>query len=88
MPSTDALDDDGTLIMYASCPQYVDEVGRGRLTTAEEAEILEKLPAFNPLTARCDRDNGALVELLRTYPGSRVNPRTLCRRSKTKPCMR
>jgi len=70
----DVLGGDGTLMMYASCPQYVDEVGRGRLTAAEEAEILEKLPPFNPLTARCDRDNGALVELLRTYPGSRVNP--------------
>src|SRR3954470_5690122 len=70
----DVLGGDGTLMMYASCPQYVDEVGRGRLTTAEEAEILEKLPPFNPYTARSSRGNGALVELLRTYPGSRVNP--------------
>jgi aminoglycoside 3-N-acetyltransferase len=67
------LGDEGTLIMYASCPQYVDEVGRGNLTSAEEAEVLEKLPAFDALTARSARDNGALVELLRTYPGSRVN---------------
>jgi aminoglycoside 3-N-acetyltransferase len=69
----EALGSDGTLFMYASCPQYVDEVGRGRLTAAKESEILEKLPAFDPLTARSDRDNGALVELLRTYPGSVVN---------------
>jgi aminoglycoside 3-N-acetyltransferase len=70
----DVLGSDGTLLMYASCPRYVDEVGRGNLTTAEEAEILAKLPPFDPFTARSARDNGALVELLRTYPGSRVNP--------------
>ena len=70
----DVIGSDGTLMMYASCPRYVDEVGRGNLSAAEEAEVLEKLPAFDPLTARSARDNGALVELLRTYPGSRVNP--------------
>jgi len=69
----DALTDDGTLLMYASCPSYVDEVGRGHLTAAEEAEIFEKLPAFDPHTARSARDNGALVELLRTWPDSTVN---------------
>lgn len=69
----DALTSEGTLVMYASCPQYVDEVGRGNLTTAEEAEVLEKLPPFDARTARSARDNGALVEFLRTYPGSRVN---------------
>lgn len=70
----DVLGSEGTLMMYASCPRYVDEVGRGNLTADEEAEVLEKLPAFDPLAARSARDNGALVELLRTYPGSRVNP--------------
>jgi aminoglycoside 3-N-acetyltransferase len=69
----DALGESGTLMMYASCPRHVDEVGRGNLTPAEEAELLEKLPAFDPLTARAARDNGALVEMLRTWPGSRVN---------------
>ncbi|HEX2452994.1 MAG TPA: AAC(3) family N-acetyltransferase [Vicinamibacterales bacterium] len=69
----DALTSHGTLVMYASCPQYVDEVGRGNLSPGEEREILEKLPAFDALTARSARDNGALVELLRTYPGSQVN---------------
>ena len=70
----DALGEDGTLLMYASCPAYVDEVGRGHLTAEQETELLEKLPAFDAGTARSDRSNGALVELLRTYPGSRVNP--------------
>lgn len=69
----DELTAQGTLIMYASCPRYDDEVGRGNLTKEQEAEILEKLPVFDPLTARSARDNGALVELFRTYPDSRVN---------------
>jgi aminoglycoside 3-N-acetyltransferase len=70
----DVLTDAGTLVMYASCPQYADEIGRGHLNADEERELLEKLPAFDALTARSARDNGALVELLRTSPGSRVNP--------------
>lgn len=70
----DALTDDGTLMMYASCPRYYDEVGRGHLSADQEREIVEKLPAFDPFTARAERDNGALVELLRSYPGSVVNP--------------
>jgi len=69
----DALTPDGTLLMYAGCPRYVDEVGRGNLSPDQEAEVLATLPAFDAETARSDRTNGALVELLRTYPGSRVN---------------
>ena len=69
-----ALTPEGTLMMYASCPRYYDEVSRGNLTAEQEAEIREKLPVFDPLTARSDRDNGALVEFLRTYPDSSVNP--------------
>jgi aminoglycoside 3-N-acetyltransferase len=69
----DALTTDGTLMMYASCPEFYDEVGRGHLSPDQERELLEKLPAFDPLTARSQRENGALVELLRTYPGSIVN---------------
>ena len=68
-----AFTTEGTLMMYASCPRYYDEVDRGHLTPEQEKEILEKLPAFDSLTARSARDNGALVELLRTYPGSLVN---------------
>ena len=69
----DALGEAGTLVMYAGCPRYVDEVGRGNLDAATERELLEKLPAFDPYTARAARENGALVELLRTWPGARVN---------------
>ncbi len=69
----DALTSDGTLLMYASCPRYVDEVGRGNLSPEQEAEVLAKLPVFDAGTARSARDNGTLVEFLRTYPGSSVN---------------
>ncbi len=70
----DAITDEGTLMMYAGCPEYVDEVGRGNLTPSQEREVLEKLPPFDPETARSARDHGVLVEFFRTYPGSRVNP--------------
>jgi aminoglycoside 3-N-acetyltransferase len=69
----DVLTPDGTLMMYAGCPRYYDEVGRGNLTLPQEREVLEKLPPFDAATARSARDHGALVELLRTFPGSRVN---------------
>jgi aminoglycoside 3-N-acetyltransferase len=69
----DAITPAGTLLMYASCPRYYDEVGRGNLTPDEEAELLEKLPPFDAELARSAQDNGALVELFRTWPGSRVN---------------
>lgn len=69
----DALTETGTLMMLAGCPQHFDEVGRGNLTAEEEAEVLDKLPPFDHLTARADRSNGILVEFFRTSPGSRVN---------------
>ena len=69
----DALTEAGTLMMYASCPEYYDEVGRGHLPVEQEQALLQSLPAFDAATARSARDNGALVELLRTWPGSLVN---------------
>lgn len=69
----DALTEDGTLLMYAGCPRYTDEVGRGNLTPEQEREVLEKFPAFDARTARSARDHGVLVEFLRTYPGTAVN---------------
>jgi aminoglycoside 3-N-acetyltransferase len=69
----DAITPDGTLLMYTSCARHYDEVGRGNLTPFEEREVLENLPAFDALTTRSAYDNGALVELFRTWPGSRVN---------------
>src|SRR5215831_6230753 len=57
----DVLGERGTFVMYASCPRYVDEVGRGHLSEEAEREILEKMPMFDPLTARSSRYNGILV---------------------------
>lgn len=69
----DVLTPDGTLMMYAGCPRYYDEVGRGNLDVRQEREVLEKLPPFDAGTARSARDHGVLVEFFRTYPGTRVN---------------
>jgi aminoglycoside 3-N-acetyltransferase len=57
----DVLTADGTLVMYAACPDYYDEVGRGFHDEAKEREIREKLPAWDALTARSARDNGTVV---------------------------
>lgn len=70
----DALTATGTLFMYASCPAYYDEIGRGNLTPEQEAELLATLPPFDPDRARSARDNGALVELFRTYGDVRASP--------------
>ena len=69
----DALTGDGTLMMYASCPDGYDDVGRGHLTPAAERALIDKQPAFDAQTARAQREHGALVEFFRTYPGSLVN---------------
>ena len=69
----EALTGSGTLVMYASCPEFYDEVGRGNLSADEERMVLAHLPAFDPYADRCQRDNGALVELLRTCGGVLVN---------------
>jgi aminoglycoside 3-N-acetyltransferase len=78
----DAVGHSGSIFMYASCPAYYDEVGRGDHAPEFEAELRETLPAFDAATARSARDNGALVELLRTWPGTVANDhvvRFICR---------
>lgn len=69
----DALTDAGTLMMYAGCPDGFDDIGRGHLSPVEERELIDKLPAFDPWTDKAQRENGALVEFFRAYPGSLVN---------------
>lgn len=69
----DALTEAGTLMMYASCSPGYDDVGRGHLRPLEERHIIAKQPAFDAATVRAARDNGALVEFFRSYPGSLVN---------------
>lgn len=77
-----AVGDAGSLLMYASCPDHYDEVGRGTLPADVEAALIADLPPFDAQTARSQRDNGALVELLRTWPDAVVNDhlvRFVCR---------
>jgi len=69
----DALTDRGTMVMYASCPDGYDDVGRGAYPGSHERQLLEKMPAFDARTARAQRDNGTLVEFFRSYPDSLVN---------------
>jgi len=69
----DAITETGTMVMYASCPEHYDEVGRGVHPGSIERELLEKMPAFDAQSARAARDNGTLVEFFRSYPGSLVN---------------
>lgn len=69
----DAVGESGSILMYASCPDGYDEVGRDCHPPDMEAELRAKLPPFDARTARSQRDNGALVELLRTWPGVVAN---------------
>lgn len=69
----DAITEAGTLVMYAGCPEYYDEVGRGVHPGSIERELLEKMPPFDARSARAARDHGTLVEFFRTFPGSLVN---------------
>jgi len=78
----DAVGEAGSLLMYASCPDQYDEVGRGVLSADVEASLIEHLPTFDAPTARAARDNGTLVEFLRTWPDTTVNDhlvRFVCR---------
>jgi aminoglycoside 3-N-acetyltransferase len=69
----DALTAQGTLMMYASCPEGYDDVGRGHLSPVEERALIDKQPAFDAYSAKAARDNGALVEFFRSFPGCQVN---------------
>ena len=78
----DAVGVTGSLFMYASCPDHYDQVGTGTLPADVEARVREWLPPFDARTARSQRENGALVELLRTWPGTIANDhvvRFVCR---------
>lgn len=66
----DTISPGGTIMMYVGCETGFDEVGRGRLSTQEETEILEKMPAFDYQTFRADRNFGALAEVFRTQVGT------------------
>lgn len=66
----DAIAPGGTIAMVASCQEGFDDVGRGIYSPEQEAEIIARQPAFDPQTARADREIGALAEFFRSYPGT------------------
>jgi aminoglycoside 3-N-acetyltransferase len=66
----DAIAPEGTMMMVVGCPDGCDEVGRGRLTPEEEADLLQNQPPFDPVSSRADRDVGTLAEFFRSYPGT------------------
>jgi aminoglycoside 3-N-acetyltransferase len=67
---SDAIAPGGSAMMVVGCPDGYDDVGRGILTEAQEAELLEHLPPFDPATGRAQRALGALAELFRSAPGT------------------
>lgn len=66
----DAIAPGGTMTMLLGCPDGYDDIGRGHLTPAEEAELLANMPAFDPHSTRANRDVGTLAEFFRTWPGT------------------
>jgi Aminoglycoside 3-N-acetyltransferase len=56
-----ALTDEGTLMMYASCPKYYDEIGRGDLTPTQELELHRK-PENEALELPIPRDGRGSFE--------------------------
>ena len=66
----DAIAPGGTMTMLLGCPDGYDDVGRGHLTAAEEAELLAHMPAFDSHATRANRDVGTLAEFFRTWPGT------------------
>jgi aminoglycoside 3-N-acetyltransferase len=70
MAIQDTIGPDGTMMMVVASPEGTDEVGRGRLSADEEAELLEKQPPFEPDRSRADRSVGTLAEFFRSYPGT------------------
>lgn len=58
------------MMMVTGCPDGYDDVGRGKLSAADEAQILAHQPAFDPAAVRADRSNGTLAEFFRSWPGT------------------
>jgi aminoglycoside 3-N-acetyltransferase len=66
----DAVSPGGTVMMYVGCQEGFDDVGRGHYSPAEERDVLEHQPVFNPHAARASRDFGILAEFFRSTPGT------------------
>jgi aminoglycoside 3-N-acetyltransferase len=66
----EAVSPGGTMMMLLGCPEGFDDVGRGHLSAAEEAEIIANMPAFDKDATRANRDVGTLAEFFRSWPGT------------------
>ena len=64
----DAVAPSGTVMMYVGCQDGFDDVGRGIYTAAQEGEILQHQPPFDPQSSRASRDFGVLSEFFRSHP--------------------
>ena len=60
---SDAVGPEGTILGYCDWQSEDDAV--------EHPDLRAHIPAFDPLTSRSIRDNGAFPELLRTTPGAK-----------------
>lgn len=69
----ETIGEEGTMTMYVGCEPPFDDIGRGIHSPEGERFILEHCPPFDPDSARASRENGALAELFRTYPGVRCS---------------
>lgn len=65
----DAVGRDGTVLAYTDWDARYDELldADGRVPI----EWREHIPPFDPVASRAARENGALAEFLRTFPGAR-----------------
>jgi len=66
----DAISPGGTMVMLIGAPNGFDDVARGNLSAAEEAQILAEMPLFDKQATRANRDNGTLAEFFRSWPGT------------------
>ncbi|MBY0497352.1 MAG: AAC(3) family N-acetyltransferase [Cyanobacteria bacterium] len=57
----DAITESGTMMMYASCPDHYDEVGRGIHPGSIERRILETRPVCGSRSSRCRFSRTACV---------------------------
>ncbi len=66
----DAVSPGGTMVMLIGAPDGFDDIGRGVLSAAAEAQIRAHMPPFDKQATRAARANGTLAEFFRSWPGT------------------
>lgn len=59
----------GTLIMYIDCEAEFTKIGRGKLTTQQEEDLILRCPAFDCAATPARKDYGIVAEFFRQWPG-------------------